>query len=426
MSLSSSLRGALIDAYLGQRSQTLRRGARRAGQLLGRRERKLVFFHRVDDPHSHLLLQLLPALLRSYSIGLEMVLVGAPAPDADPEPSLRARLSLRDASELSRWYELEFPAQPTQPDATRVRRALATLLVDRPIEIQLELAIQAGQALFGDDGAKLSRIADEQGFVPGQEVSPRLEEGARRLQAMGHYQGGTLAYAGEWYGGVDRIRHLQDRLSGEGLEAAPLLRRRDPAPTPTPHEGASLEIFSSFRSPYSYLAIEKLRRLEGVSKLPLRFRPVLPMVTRGLSLPRAKKLYIVRDAKREADRLGIPFGRICDPLGEGVERLFAIFPLADAQGKALEYLSAAGLAVWAQARDLRRDPELRALVESVGLEWAQAREALEDESWRAIGDANRLALRELGLWGVPSFRIDDYCTWGQDRLWLALARVAPR
>jgi 2-hydroxychromene-2-carboxylate isomerase len=44
-------------------------------------------------------------------------------------------------------------------------------------------------------------------------------------------------------------------------------------------------------------------------------------------------------------------------------------------------------------------------------------------------------LTESGLWGVPSFRLlgesseSDFCTWGQDRLWLVeeivRRRVAP-
>ena len=48
------------------------------------------------------------------------------------------------------------------------------------------------------------------------------------------------------------------------------------------------------------------------------------MAMRGQPLPLAKRLYILRDAKREADRLGLPFGKIHDPLGEGVWRCLTI------------------------------------------------------------------------------------------------------
>ena len=43
-------------------------------------------------------------------------------------------------------------------------------------------------------------------------------------------------------------------------------------------------------------------------RIPLVLRPIAPMVARGLPVPQVKRLYIVRDAKRCADRLGIPFG----------------------------------------------------------------------------------------------------------------------
>jgi 2-hydroxychromene-2-carboxylate isomerase len=39
---------------------------------------------------------------------------------------------------------------------------------------------------------------------------------------------------------------------------------------------------------------------------------------------------------------------------------------------------------------------------------------------------------ELGLWGVPSFRLrgaggePDLCVWGQDRLWLIAAEIRRR
>ncbi len=36
--------------------------------------------------------------------------------------------------------------------------------------------------------------------------------------------------------------------------------------------------------------------------------------------------------------------------------------------------------------------------------------------WRERADANRQALLDMGLWGVPSFRYGDQVTWGQDRL----------
>jgi 2-hydroxychromene-2-carboxylate isomerase len=53
-----------------------------------------------------------------------------------------------------------------------------------------------------------------------------------------------------------------------------------------------------------------------------------------------------------------------------------------------------------------------------------ARPHLDGEGWREEVEENRRVLMKSGLWGVPSFRLlgersqPDFCTWGQDRLWL--------
>ena len=56
-------------------------------------------------------------------------------------------------------------------------------------------------------------------------------------------------------------------------------------------------------------------------------------------VPLAKRLYIVKDCKREADRLEIPFGHICDPVGRGVERCLAVFAYAEREGKAYTFVT---------------------------------------------------------------------------------------
>ena len=42
----------------------------------------------------------------------------------------------------------------------------------------------------------------------------------------------------------------------------------------------------------------------------ITLRPVLPMVMRALPVPLKKRLYIIRDCKREAERFDLPFGNI--------------------------------------------------------------------------------------------------------------------
>jgi 2-hydroxychromene-2-carboxylate isomerase len=72
-----------------------------------------------------------------------------------------------------------------------------------------------------------------------------------------------------------------------------------------------IDLFWSFRSPYSYLAITSAIRLGQDFAVKVRFRPVLPLAVRDPgffsadNLKRAK--YIRLDASRRAKMLCIPF-----------------------------------------------------------------------------------------------------------------------
>jgi 2-hydroxychromene-2-carboxylate isomerase len=178
----------------------------------------------------------------------------------------------------------------------------------------------------------------------------------------------------------------------------------------------TVEFFFSFRSPYSYLAVSRAFALPDRYEVELRYRGVIPMAMRGQAVPRAKQLHTLRDAKREAVRLGLPFGRIHDPLGEGALRCLLIAEHAVRAGREREFVVGASRAIWAEAADVARDRPLRAICEAAGLDWDDCTTALADPAERARVDANTAALAELGHWGVPLFVVGDELFWGQDRI----------
>ena len=51
------------------------------------RSHQVVYFHQIDDPYSHLLVQALARVQSSYDIDLELRIVPAPADDAAPSAS---------------------------------------------------------------------------------------------------------------------------------------------------------------------------------------------------------------------------------------------------------------------------------------------------------------------------------------------------
>jgi 2-hydroxychromene-2-carboxylate isomerase len=184
------------------------------------------------------------------------------------------------------------------------------------------------------------------------------------------------------------------------------------------------------RSPYSYLALPRVLSLSDRMPIELALRPVLPMVMRGLPVPSVKRMYILKDAAREARRLAIPFGRVSDPLGAPIERLYALFPWARSRGRERDLLWSFGRAAWAEGIDTGADAGMRKVVERAGLTWADAEPHLREEGWRDEIEANRRALVAHDLWGVPSFALFDgdevFTTWGQDRIGLLEAEIARR
>ena len=244
-----------------------------------------------------------------------------------------------------------------------------------------------------------------------------------------------MYYAGEWYWGVDRLLYLTERFDGQGLnrfkEPVPELASLEQAmqlnlPATVPVKAGSLpplEMFHSFRSPYSYLALRRTFEIADAFGLKLEVRPVLPMVMRGLAVPKSKLLYIANDANREARRLELPFGKIADSIGVGSERCIAAFYYAQGQGKERDFLYIVGQAIWSRAIDIASDEGMQIVAKRAGLSWPELKAAMQDDDWRAKVEANREALTEIGLWGVPSFKIGELVLWGQDRNWLLARKI---
>jgi 2-hydroxychromene-2-carboxylate isomerase len=179
---------------------------------------------------------------------------------------------------------------------------------------------------------------------------------------------------------------------------------------------ARIDYFFSFRSPYSYLSAPRAFALPERYDVEIAFRGVIPMAMRGQSVPREKGLHTLRDAKREAIRLGMPFGRIHDPIGAGAMRCLLVAEHAVDAGREREFVLTASRAIWAEAVDVARDSGLGSVCTRAGLDWSACRAALDDPALRTRVDEDTEALGELGHWGVPVFVFEDELFWGQDRI----------
>lgn len=408
-------------------SPTRRRLARDMAALrvrLGGERPTVRYFHQADDPYSHLAAQMLPRLRARYNVEIETWLVSPPEDSAAPDRERLRAYGLRDAARLARARGLGFPANATLPDADTTRR-LQTVLADALERGRFEeVASAAGSALWSGDAKTLAGMA---AWASGQD--PRLVDdiliaGDAQRARLGHYLGGMFHFEGEWFWGVDRLGHLESRLAARGLDreagSPPLSPALEPTlGAPLTGEAPTIEVWFSFRSPYSWLVLPRIRQLAKAYDAKLELRPILPMVMRGLAVPRVKTIYITLDCKREAERLALPFGKIVDPVGAGAERALAVLHHAIDLGLGEEFSESGLKAAFADGLALAEDKGLKVAARRAGLTDAQVDAALADDSWRQRVEANRAALLEAGLWGAPTFRVRGRpAHWGQDRLWM--------
>jgi|GEM_PF-650565 len=409
------LRAALIHRYLAH-GPGVSRAVHRALAAVSSRRKAVEFYWSAACPWSYVMAQQLDAVLGSADVPLVVRPVPLGAHDVNPEPALRVAHGPRDCAALAAFYDISFPDGAAEPGDALVARAQRTV-VDTP---SLARCIAAGRAVWGGDAAALDglSLADESA------TREALASNAARQRAGGHYQTGSVRYLGEWFEGPMRLALVADRLRhAGGNNLGQPLRRRAEVDVTRAAPGTPLEIWFSFRSPYSYLAVHQIDqwRQRGET-FAVALRPVLPMVMRGLAVPRAKKMYLVKDAAREARRLGIPFGRIADPVGDGARRCLAVCAAISSDGdtgRAFDFAVSAARGIWSEGIDVATDAGLERVAERAGLSRDDVHAGLADlPAGEALAETNRATLTgDLGLWGVPSFRVGDALTiWGQDRL----------
>ena len=292
-----------------------------------------------------------------------------------------------------------------------------------------DAAPEVGAALWSGSDDALRALAERHRPADASVLADRVRAGAERRAQLRHYSGAMFHYGGEWYWGVDRLYHLEERLAELGARKT-ADERVAPRPAipggPLRDDGSlTLEIYPSLRSPYSSLIFDTAVELARETGVTMRMRPVLPMVMRGVPATREKGVYIFTDAAREARKLGLDdWGNVHDPIGDPVRRGYSLYPWAVSRGKGVELLSAFFREAFFEGVDTGKDRGLRRVVERAGLPWDEARAIVGNRDWEEELEANRLAMYGCGLWGVPSFRLLDgdgetaLAVWGQDRLWL--------
>ncbi|MEP4147848.1 MAG: DsbA family protein [Halioglobus sp.] len=388
------------------------------------------YFHQVDDPYSHLMAQIVAQFAESYDIEVVPHLIRATGGRSQPEEEKLAVWARRDCGLIAPHYGLSFPDNAgvvPEPELQQAANRALTKLGAKDFLNQVE---GISTSLWSDGSIDAGQVTVE-------EAEAALKAGSARLAELDHYSGAMLYYAGEWYWGVDRLFHLEERLRELGVCKEP----GQPYIAPRPEldvrgvdaSGLQLHFFPSLNSPYTAIIYDNTIELSRACKINLHHKPVLPMVMRGVPAPPSKVAYIFFDVKRESEFLAVPFGNTVITIGEPTRQSYSLMPWAKSLGKDVELLSTLLRYAFAEGKGLHKQKYIKQAVEAVGLDWSEALKHLGGEDWKPFIEKHQDEMVEgMGLWGVPSYRLcgpdgePDLEVWGQDRLWLVAAEIRRR
>ena len=424
-----------ILAKVMSRAANSQQIARKREQFEKRRiaagERHVVeYFHQLDDPYSHLTAQVIQDFAKRYDVDVIPRLIRATGGKNQPEQEKLAAWARRDAALVAPYFGLTFPESAgVRPDASAVCSAASTLA-------GLSSAAFLGALKELSDALWCGTLdaADPASAVVANEA---LDQGSERLEKLGHYSGATLYYGGEWYWGIDRLFHLEQRLRDLGVCKTPdapfIAPRPDVDVSDLDASALQLHFYPSLNSPYTAIIYDRTLELATSCRIQLQHKPVLPMVMRGVPATPTKVKYLLFDTKREADFFGVPFGHLVSPIGTPTRQAYSLLPWAREQGKDCRLLSILLRRAWSEGIGLHKKSSMRSAVEAAGLSWTEALKHLGSEDWKAWVEANQEEMVEgMGLWGAPCYRLSgptgepDLSVWGQDRLWLVAAEIRRR
>ncbi len=197
----------------------------------------------------------------------------------------------------------------------------------------------------------------------------------------------------------------------------------------------SIDVFWSFRSPYSYLATARLVRLREKYDLTIEARPVLPLAVRTPEFfERANPLfvsYLLRDMVRVAERLNIPLSYpnpdpVVFDMANGrypeeqpyIHRLTRLGAAAAERGDGLAFVDEVSQVIWGGTQDWHLGTHLAEAAERAGFNLLELDAAIESEPERFVNgiEENQQALEAAGHWGVPTCVFKGEPFFGQDRI----------
>jgi 2-hydroxychromene-2-carboxylate isomerase len=202
------------------------------------------------------------------------------------------------------------------------------------------------------------------------------------------------------------------------------------------------DLYWSFRSPYSWLAIDRYRAMTAAHDLEIDLKPVYPLAIRQPDFFERSHPnwlgYTFRDIARLAQFHNIPLAAPRpDPIVQDLAtrriaadqpyifRLVRLGQAAARRGRSLAFCAEVARLIWGGTENWHEGDHLAGAAARAGLDLAEleAEAAADAEALDAEVAANQTALEAAGHWGVPTLVFQGEPFFGQDRIDVALWRM---
>lgn len=185
----------------------------------------------------------------------------------------------------------------------------------------------------------------------------------------------------------------------------------------------ALTVYLDVVCPFAYLASTQLGALVHEHDVVLALRPIL---LGGLfreigqsddpnrAMPAAKVAHLRRDLARWAQRFDVPLRM---PVAHPRRTVLAMRAITSLEGEArTRAMHALFAAYWVRGLDVAEPAVVARALDEAGLDGAAAIEAAGTDAVKAALFATTREAAARGVFGVPTFFVEDEMFWGQDRL----------
>ena len=189
------------------------------------------------------------------------------------------------------------------------------------------------------------------------------------------------------------------------------------------------EFYFDFASPYSFIAHKKIRKIEKENSIKINYMPILlggllksAGIKANVDIP-IKEKYMVKDCKLLAEKYNIEFlFNSYFPINS--LNLMRCVLVAEEKNKAQNFIDKFFDAIWANGLNLNENIIVEKLLKNLNINptnflMEASQQSIKGELKRRTDNAYK-----KGIFGAPSFIINNKIFWGQDRLEFVLSEAS--